>query len=132
MEEYPLVYRCAIVVKPLQPFLDWLIRIESDNDQSLTELQEDSNLYLIPDYEDVKDIEKAIAKYIKTNYTGIFVHQLSECVSSYLPPFGHSRKFKQPEKPASNEPLIVLRFFLQREGLPPPLPRLRRSLLGES
>jgi hypothetical protein len=78
MEEYPLVYRCAIVVKPLQPFLDWLIKIEDDNEQPLSELQQDSNLYLIPDYENAADIEKAITKYIKTNYAGIFAHQLSE------------------------------------------------------
>jgi len=78
MEEYPLVYRCAIVVKPLQPFLDWLISIESDNSQPLNELQLDSNIYLLPDYEEVADIEKAIDKYIKANYVGIFTHELSD------------------------------------------------------
>jgi hypothetical protein len=78
MEDYPLVYRCAIVVKPLQPFLDWLIKIESDNDQPLTELQQDSNIYLLPEFEQTADIEKAIEKYIKANYADIFTHELSE------------------------------------------------------
>jgi hypothetical protein len=78
MEEYPLVYRCAILVKPLKPFLDWLIKIESDNEQPLSELQQDSNLYLIPDYENAVDVENAITKYIKTNCESIFAHQLSE------------------------------------------------------
>lgn len=78
MEDYPLVYRCAIVVKPLQPFWDWLNKIESSNDQTLAELQQDSNVYLLPDYENAADIEKAIEKYIKANYARIFTHELSE------------------------------------------------------
>lgn len=78
MEDYPLVYRCAIVVKPLQPFLDWLNKIESENGQSLTELQQDSNIYLLPDFEQATDIEKEIDKYIKDSYAGIFTHELSE------------------------------------------------------
>jgi len=78
MEDYPLVYRCAIVVKPLQPFLDWLLKIESDSSQTLTELQQDSNIYLLPDFEQATNIEKAVDKYIKANYAGIFTHELSE------------------------------------------------------
>jgi hypothetical protein len=78
MSDYPLVYRCAIVVKPLQPFLDWLIKIESDNDLTLSELQQDSNIYLLPDFEEVKDIEKSITNYIKKNYADIFTHELAE------------------------------------------------------
>jgi hypothetical protein len=77
MEDYPLVYRCAIVVKPLQPFLDWLIKNDPTDDQSLEELQDDSNIYLLPDYEDVDDIEKAIEKYIKSKHAQIFTHELS-------------------------------------------------------
>ena len=78
IEDYPLVYRCAIVVKPLQPFLDWLLKIESDSSQTLTELQQDSNIYLPPDFEQATNIEKAVDKYIKANYAGIFTHELSE------------------------------------------------------
>jgi hypothetical protein len=77
MEEYPLVYRCAIIVKPLQPFLTWLKKNDPTDDQSLENLQDDSNVYLLPDYEEVADIEKAIQKYIKSNYAQIFTHELS-------------------------------------------------------
>jgi hypothetical protein len=58
--------------------MDWLRKVESTNDLSLEELQEDSNVYLLPDYEDAADIEKAIEKYIKSNYAKIFVHELTE------------------------------------------------------
>lgn len=78
MEDYPLVYRCAIVVKPLQPFLDWLLKIESGSSQTLTELQQNNNIYLLPDFEQAANIEKAVEKYIKANYAGIFAHELSE------------------------------------------------------
>ena len=31
---------------PWEPLLNWLTKIEPDNDQPLTELQQDSNIYL--------------------------------------------------------------------------------------
>jgi hypothetical protein len=77
MDVFPLVYRCAIAVKPKQPFLDWLKKIDSSHNPTLPELQHDSHLYLVPDYEEVDDIEKAIEKYIKLNYSGIFLNELS-------------------------------------------------------
>src|ERR1700676_3438138 len=76
MDVFPLVYRCADAVKPKQPFLDWLNKIESPADERLSELQEDCNLYLVPDYENVNDMKKAIEKYIKLNYSSIFINEL--------------------------------------------------------
>ena|SRR5450631_1084955 len=77
MEVFPMVYRCAVAIKPKQPFLDWLNKIESPADETLSELQQDCNLYLVPDYEDEEDMEKAIEKYIKSNYSGIFINELA-------------------------------------------------------
>ncbi len=75
---YPLVYRCAISIKPLKPLLDWLKGVDPLDDITLAELRDDSNIYLIPDYEDAEDIEKAIEDYLKSNYPDIFTHELSE------------------------------------------------------
>jgi hypothetical protein len=48
----PEVNRCLIVVKPKQPFLDWLNSLDSEDDVNLTleELQNDSTAYLVPEY----------------------------------------------------------------------------------
>jgi hypothetical protein len=91
MDVFPLVYRCAIVVKPKKPFLDWLTKIDSLYKSPLSELQHDSHLYLVPDYEEVDDIEKAIEKYIKLNYSGIFINELSgwSLDPSLYPPMSH-------------------------------------------
>jgi hypothetical protein len=78
MDIFPLVYRCAVVVKPKQPLLDWLIKIDPADNPTLEEIQEDCNIYLIPDDEDADNIDKAIDKYLKLNYTQIFLHELSE------------------------------------------------------
>jgi hypothetical protein len=77
MDIYPLVYHCAVVIKPQQPFLDWINKIGPPSNVSLTELQNDAHLYLVPDYEEEDVIEKAIAKYLKLNYSHIFFHELS-------------------------------------------------------
>lgn len=41
-----------MVVKPKQPFLDWLNSLDSEDDVNLTleELQNDSTAYLVPEY----------------------------------------------------------------------------------
>jgi hypothetical protein len=65
MEIFPLVYRCAVVIKPKQPMLDWLNFIDPSHKPSLQEIQKDSHAYLAPDYEEASDLEKAIDKYLK-------------------------------------------------------------------
>jgi len=77
LDIFPLVYRCAIVVKPKKPVLEWLRTIDSSFELSHDDLQRDKHLYLIPDYGNAADIEKAIEKYIKNNYSGIFLNELS-------------------------------------------------------
>jgi len=67
MDQFPLVYRCAVVVKPKQPFLDWMNKIEPANGATLEDLQHDCHVYLVPDYEEEDVIETAIEKYLKKN-----------------------------------------------------------------
>lgn len=77
MEQFPLVYRSAIVVAAKQPFLDWLNRTDPSHGGTLADLRRDAHLYLVPDFEEVADIERAIGKYIKQQYATIFVHELA-------------------------------------------------------
>jgi hypothetical protein len=46
-----------MVVKPKQPFLDWLNSLDNDDEMNLTleELQNDSTAYLVPEYETPED-----------------------------------------------------------------------------
>ena len=60
-----------------QPFLDWLNGIERTVETTLEELQRDCHVYLVPDFEEEDIIEKVIEKYLKRNYTDIFINELS-------------------------------------------------------
>ena len=53
----PAVNRSVMVVKPKQPFLDWLNSLDNDDEMNLTleELQNDSTAYLVPEYETPED-----------------------------------------------------------------------------
>ena len=53
----PGVNRSLMVVKPKQPFLDWLNSLDNDDEMNLTleELQNDSTAYLVPEYETPED-----------------------------------------------------------------------------
>lgn len=77
MEIFPLVYRCVMIVRAKQPMLDWLHFFEPSHMPTLEELRKDSHAYLVPDYEEAPDIEKAIEKYVKANFEGIFLNELT-------------------------------------------------------
>ncbi len=47
-----LVNRSAIVVKPAQPFLDWLHRVDpTSGDLTLDDLRREPTIYLLPEWE---------------------------------------------------------------------------------
>jgi hypothetical protein len=49
------INRFAVVIKPKQPFVDWLHSVDADSrDITLEDVMEDSSVYLLPqrDYED--------------------------------------------------------------------------------
>jgi hypothetical protein len=77
MDQFPLVYRCAVIVKPKQPFLNWLNKVELSIRTSLEELQRDCHMYLVPNFEEVDVIETAIEKYLRLNYSDIFINELT-------------------------------------------------------
>jgi hypothetical protein len=78
MDQYPTIDRFGIVVIPQQPFCDWLNKIDTSIVETLSGLHKDCNIYLIPDYENEHDMEKAIQTFIKKNFSDIFRHELSE------------------------------------------------------
>jgi hypothetical protein len=77
MDQFPLVYRCAVIVKPNKLFLDWLNKVGPADPVSIEDLQRDSHLYLVPDFEEEDVIETAIEKYLKLHYSDIFINELT-------------------------------------------------------
>ena len=65
--------RFVAIVKPKQPFLDWL---ESDPDwdldMKLEDLRKDSNAYLVPEY----DSTEQAMRYIERNHKAVFEWEL--------------------------------------------------------
>jgi hypothetical protein len=75
MEPIPYYYdninRSALVVKPKQPFIDWLASIESENKNVEEDLEGD--VYLLPDFEEISQMKI----WLKKNYDAIFSDQLN-------------------------------------------------------
>jgi hypothetical protein len=45
------INRSLILVKPKQPFLDWLHSIDPDDDTTIEDLNDDATAYLVPEFE---------------------------------------------------------------------------------
>lgn len=71
MDEIFNVKRTALVLRLKQPFFDWLKSIESDNDPN-SDMRE-GDVYLLPDYEEISEIEN----WLKKNFDTIFTEQLN-------------------------------------------------------
>ncbi len=77
MDVFANVYRSAIAVTPQMPFWEWLNTIDLSVSVTLEELQADAHIYLVPDFEDEPDIEKAMDEFLQDNFEHIFVNELS-------------------------------------------------------
>lgn len=65
--------RSVAIIKPKQPFLDWLEnQPDWDLDMTLDDLREDSNAYLVPEY----DSTEQAMRYIERNHKAIFEWEL--------------------------------------------------------
>ncbi len=54
-----MINRTAIVVKPAQPFLDWLHRVDPTSAHlTLEDLQHDATVYLVPECEGEEDVRE--------------------------------------------------------------------------
>src|SRR5271167_3198801 len=57
-----MLNRSAIVVKPKQPFLDWLHTADPTSDRlTLADLSRESTIYLIPEYDTEVDVHESCA-----------------------------------------------------------------------
>jgi len=65
------VKRTAMLLKPKQPFFDWLKSIDPNDEPS--EFMEEGNVFLLPDYDEVKQMEN----WLKKNFDDIFSDQLN-------------------------------------------------------
>lgn len=69
-----MLNRSAVVVKPRQPFLDWLHRVDpTSRDITLDELEQDPTIYLIPECDTEADVRRALRKLCGS----IFIEQLA-------------------------------------------------------
>jgi hypothetical protein len=67
------INRAAIVVRPGQPFLDWLHRADpTSNELSLEDLRREPTVYLVPECEN----EEEVRKYLEEACGPIFEEQL--------------------------------------------------------
>ena len=66
-----VVNRAVVIVKPKQPFLDWLGSLPDPADISLDDLREDSTAFLISD-----SGAEHFDRWLRRNYQTIFQEQL--------------------------------------------------------
>jgi hypothetical protein len=75
MEPIPVYFenvrRSALVIKPKKPFLDWLISIDGDN--KTIDLISDQDVYLLPDFDEIRQLEN----WLKKNFDQIFCDQMN-------------------------------------------------------
>jgi len=68
---FDLTDRAALILKPKKPFLDWLKKYDlQDKD---VDLEEDQDVYLIPEFLDNKEFET----WLKENYDAFFCDQMN-------------------------------------------------------
>lgn len=60
-----LVNRGVVIVKPKQPFVDWLRALPDPTDTPLDELRADCNAYLIPEWESPAELERRLKRYCR-------------------------------------------------------------------
>ena len=66
------IKRTAMVIRPKQPFINWLIAIDPDMDPHPI-VDDDNDIYLLPDYEEIKQMEQ----WLKKNFDLIFIDQMN-------------------------------------------------------
>ena len=76
MSDFRLLNRCAVVITPKAPFWDWVKKSSSIDEVLMTEVNKESNMYLIPDFESEDDMYIAIEKHLVQNYEDIFISEL--------------------------------------------------------
>ena len=71
------VNRSVLVIKPKQPFVDWLLSLPfrfDPEEVNLLNLREDCNALLVPPVEDFSEVRD----FIKANWSGLFEAELAD------------------------------------------------------
>lgn len=69
-DDFKNLKRSAIVIKPAQPFLNWLLENDPEINLNLVDLEGD--IYLLDDFETIEQIEQWLMK----NFNELFAEQL--------------------------------------------------------
>ncbi len=68
---FDMINRSAIVLFPKQPFFDWLVSVEKENEKVKND--QEGDIYLIPDYEELSEMRQ----WLKKHFDEIFIDQLN-------------------------------------------------------
>ena len=58
-----MLNRCVVLIRPKEPFFQWLRTLPDPTELSLEEYDEDSTVYLLPDFEDEEGKEDVLAHF---------------------------------------------------------------------
>ena len=85
------VCRTALILRPKQPFVDWINKCELSNNFTLSDLSTD--VFLLPDF----DEEIEMDEWLEHNYDRLFCHQMNSWYvdSSYWPKIRTFKIFKE-------------------------------------
>jgi len=57
-----MLNRCAVIIRPAQPFIDWAASLPGADPQILPDIDDEQNVYLLPDLADGGDVDEMIAE----------------------------------------------------------------------
>ena len=82
-EKYRMISRAALIVKPKQPYVDWVVKRSRERKKPESEIKPEDviaegfdtrNVYLIPVFEGKDEFDK----YVKENFSEIFEYELED------------------------------------------------------
>jgi hypothetical protein len=79
---FDFINRTALIIKPKKPFFDWLKSIDPEDDV-LDDYMDDPDVYLLPDYEEIDQMEN----WLKKNFDAIFRDFAKTKLNSFLEQF---------------------------------------------
>ena len=95
-----MINRCAVLVQPALPFLEWLRRVDPTSAELVLEdLRREPTIYLLPEWETEQEALQHLAKVCSENLRGL-AEWLVSC----------ALRLARRAKPESVSPLVRLQF----------------------
>jgi hypothetical protein len=63
MSEVPMVNRSLLVIRPKEPFIQWLKNLPEPSEVTVEECGQDATAFLIPDFEDDEERDEIITEF---------------------------------------------------------------------